>query len=607
MIRSWDLACLAAAYKSGETTPTAVLGEVYRRIAQHGERPTFISLVPEQDALRQAANLEARRAAGETLPLYGAPFAVKDNIDKAGVPTTAACPAFGYAPDSSATVVDRLEAAGAILVGKTNLDQFATGLVGTRSPYGICNSVFDRRYVSGGSSAGSAVAVAAGLVSFALGTDTAGSGRVPAAFNNIVGLKPTKGAISAAGVVPAVRSQDCVSVFAGCVGDALRILQTAAGHDAADPFSRQAPESALLPQAMPQPFRFGVPGTALEFFGDQDAEQLYWEAVARMEALGGIRVEIDFVPFRDAARLLYAGPWVAERLAAIAEFADMHAADMHPVVRDIILGAKHLSAVDAYRGMYALAEFLQATETAWRAMDVFLLPTTGTIYPIEDVLRDPVALNSNLGYYTNFANLMDLSAVAVPAGFRRADGPLAGLPFDVTVMGRAWQDGRIATLADRLHRSLSNATMGATGVALPAASALHVAAVPGKVAVAVVGAHLSGQPLNHQLTERHGRLLGTTRTASGYSLYALANNRPPKPGLILDGRGAGGIEVEVWELDMRDFGSFTAAIPAPLSMGTVILADGSRVKGFLCEPHAIADAEDITGFGGWRDWLARKR
>jgi allophanate hydrolase len=596
MTRPLDIATLAAAYAAGTTTPEQVLGDIFAQIARDGERPVWISLAPRERVADQLARNQGRRDAGEALPLFGIPFAVKDNIDVAGLPTTAGCPDFAYVPARSATAVEKLEAAGAIVVGKTNLDQFATGLVGTRSPYGICRSVFDPAYISGGSSSGSAVAVAAGLVSFALGTDTAGSGRVPAGFNNIVGLKPTKGLISARGVVPACRSQDCVSIFAGTTGDTLRVLEVAQGFDAEDCYSRPVPERMPGPLAG---FRFGVPDQPLEFFGDAAAATLYAAAIERLEAIGGTAVEVDFSPYREAARLLYQGPWVAERLAALKAYGFERADAIDPIVWSIIGGAHRLSAVEGFTAFYRLAELIRAAEPQWRQMDVLLLPTTGTTYRIDQVLADPIALNSNLGLYTNFVNLMDLSAVAVPAGFRPN-----GLPFGVTLIGRAFEDERVARLADRLHRTIEAPTIGATGLPLPI-DLPAAPAPPTTVKLAVVGAHLSGQPLNGQLASRQARLVGTARTASGYSLYALDGTVPAKPGLIRDGIGRGSIEIEVWELDPAGFGSFVAEIPPPLGIGTITLADGSLVKGFLCEAHAIGTATDITAFGGWRNWLAK--
>lgn len=595
-MRALDLVSLAADYAAG-LDPEDLVGEVHAAIRARGEHPVWISLVPEEAAREKAAALKARNTAGEALPLFGIPFAVKDNIDVRGVPTTAGCPDFAYLPERSATVVERLEKAGAIAIGKTNLDQFATGLNGTRSPYGIPSSVFGKDYVSGGSSSGSAVAVASGLVSFALGTDTAGSGRVPAAFNNLVGLKPTRGLISTRGVVPACRALDVVSIFTGTVGDALKVAQAASGFDAGDEYSRRAPKHALAPRAWTNGFRFGVPEKP-EFFGDREAESLYREAIARMERLGGVRVDFDYTPFAECASLLYSGPFVAERTAAVGDFVAANPDKTHPVVRDIVLGGARYSAADAFEGQYRLMRLLRTAEPVWEKIDVMLLPTAPTIYRIRDMLEDPIRLNSNLGTYTNFVNLMDLSALSVPAGFRSD-----GLPFGVTLVGRAFEDGRLAGLGDRLHRAPGAVTLGGTEHRLP--DAPLEPSGDGLVHVAVVGAHLKGLPLHGQLEERRARFVRTARTAAGYSFYALPGTVPPKPGLVFDGKGAGGIEVEIWAMPEEAFGSFVALIPPPLGIGTLTLNDGSQVKGFVCEAYAAADAEDITALGGWRAYLAR--
>jgi allophanate hydrolase len=498
-------------------------------------------------------------------------------------------------------VVERLEQDGAIPIGKTNLDQFATGLNGTRSPYGIPASPFDPAYISGGSSSGSAVAVAAGLVSFALGTDTAGSGRVPAAFNNIVGLKPSKGLISMRGVVPACRTQDTVSIFALTVADAAKVAETAVAYDDGDPYARSG-AAAFAVEAGPSPLRVGVPSGSIPFFGDQDFEALYRTSIERMAALGAEIVPIDYVPFAKAATMLYAGPWVAERLAAVGDLVERNSGAIHPVVRGILLGVKAKSAVAAFQAFYELAALSREAEREWDRMDLLLLPTAGTTYKIAEMLADPVALNTNLGAYTNFVNLMDLAAVAVPAGFRPD-----GIPFGVTLIGPPLADGMLAAVGDALHRSLAGARLGSTAIALASTPPVRPKAAPAKsVTVAVVGAHLSGQPLNTQLTQRNAELLETTRTAAGYRLYALSNTSPPKPGLVFDGIGPGSIEVEIWEMDAAAFGSFVALIPAPLGIGTITLDDGRSVQGFLCEAHAIRGAEDITAFGGWRAWLASR-
>lgn len=594
MTVSLDVANLTEGYASGAFTPQDIIAQVYDRIGEAGERPVWISLVPRAEALLRAAS--APRG-----PLYGIPFAVKDNIDVAGIATTCACPEFTYVPTRSATVVERLEAAGAIVIGKTNLDQFATGLVGTRSPYGIPANVFNAAYISGGSSSGSAVAVASGMVSFALGTDTAGSGRVPAAFNNIVGLKPTKGIISTRGVVPACRSQDTVSIFAPTVGDAQRVFDVAAFFDSEDIYAR-ASGRQRADGITPALLRIGVPSNPLEFFGDAASAALYAKAIDRARDLGGEIVPIDFTAFQDAARLLYQGPWVAERLAAIKDFARTQPQAIHEVVRGIILGADDKSAVDAFEGFYRLAALVRQAEGEWSKMDMLLLPTAATNYKIADVLADPVRLNSNLGLYTNFVNLMDLCALAVPAGIR-ADG----LPFGVTLIGRAGADDLLAAFGDRMHRALPGWQLGASGFRLDATPRYAPnAPLPDTIQIAVVGAHLNGQPLNGQLVERSARLVRTAKTSAGYSFYALANTAPAKPGLVFDGIGEGRIEVEIWEMDAAGFGTFVALIPPPLGIGTLRLDDGSSVKGFVCESHAVSDGIDITRFGGWRNWLASR-
>jgi len=589
-----DLGSLRTLYASKQMQPSEVIADVYDRIAAGPTTPVWISLVPRGEALARARALE-KDSAAMAAALYGVPFAIKDNIDLAGLPTTAGCPAYGYLPERTATVVERLLAAGAIPIGKTNLDQFATGLVGTRSPHGACSSVFDPRYISGGSSSGSAVAVARQLASFSLGTDTAGSGRVPAAFNNLVGLKPSRGLFSMSGVVPACRTLDCVSILAASCHDAHAVWQVAKGFDARDPFSRVPRTGQDAAPWLPNAFRFGVPPSdQLEFFGDAQAQDLYQRAIADLEGLGGEQVEINFSFFKAAADLLYAGPWVAERLAAIKPFAEAHADEMNPVVREIILGARKYSAVDTFEAEYRLGELRRATEPEWQRMDVLVLPTTGTIYTHEQITADPIRLNTNLGYYTNFVNLLDLAAVAVPAGFRSN-----GLPFGISFIGPAFSDEALVALADRYHRAYAD--VPGPGVDLGPCP-------PGCVAVAVAGAHLSGQPLNHQLTERGARLLKTIRTLPHYRLYALHGTTPPKPGLVREeGFEGPGIELEVWAMPADQFGGFVAAVPAPLTIGSVALASGETVKCFLCEPYAIAGATDITSFGGWRSYLASSK
>lgn len=593
MIPSLDISSLATSYESGTLTPEAVLKEVYRRIRERGERPVWIHLEPEEKAL-------ARLAHAPRGPLWGIPFAVKDNIDVAGVPTTCACPGFAYTPERSATVIEKLEAAGAIVIGKTNLDQFATGLNGTRSPYGAPTSVFSDKHISGGSSSGSAVAVAAGLVSFALGTDTAGSGRVPAAFNNIVGLKPTKGLLSTRGLVPACRSLDVISIFALTAADTAAVASAAAGFDSEDDYSR-CPPRAFAPTAPPATLRLGVPKEGLEFYGDREAAHLFAEAVSRAKSLGAEIVPIDLRPFLETASLLYSGPWVAERLAAVKEFAEKSPDAIIEPVRSIILGARTHTAVATFEGLYKLARLARKTAPVWQSVDVLMVPTAPTTYTIAELQADPVTLNSNLGHYTNFVNLLDLAAIALPAGFGST-----GLPFGVTLIGQAFSDDMLATLGDVLHRRLAGATLGATGVPLDVAPPIvGRPAEPSTIRVAVVGAHLKGEPLNWQLTDRGARLIETTQTAKGYRLVALPGTTPPKPGLIYDGESQGNIEIEVWEMDIARFGSFMLLVPPPLGIGTIKLSDDRLVKGFLVESHATQDAEDISHFGGWRAFIHR--
>jgi len=586
-------------YAANRQTPEAVINHIYDRIESEGLHPIWISLVPRDQALKQLAQLKSEDRA--KLPLYGIPFAVKDNIDVAGLPTTAACPAYAYTPSQSATVVTKLEQAGAILIGKTNMDQFATGLVGTRTPYGVCSSVFNKEYISGGSSAGSAVAVASGLVAFSLGTDTAGSGRVPAMFNNLIGLKPTRGVISAHGVVPACRTLDCVSVFAETALDASLVLNAAAGFDPHDPYSRTPSTGAgASPWSGASTFRFGIPApSALEFFGDPHNPALYQASIDALKKLGGEPVEIDLTPLLAVARLLYKGPWVAERYGAISDFIQKHAADMDPTVGKIISGATNYSAVDTFNAAYKLEELRSQTRPIWKQIDLLLLPTAPRTYTIEEIAADPIERNSHLGQYTNFVNLLDLAAVALPAGMRPD-----GLPFGVSLIGQAFTEVALLPLADRLHRSLAT-TLGGSDRDLAATPKLAAPPTPsGCLLMAVVGAHLTGQPLNWQLTDRGGRLIRTCRTHPDYKFYALKNTTPPKPGLVRVPSFEGpGIEVEVWALPADTVGTFVDGVPQPLSIGTLRLEDGTLVKGFLVEPTATEDALDITHLGGWRNYL----
>ena len=591
-----SISSLRRQYLQRTLAPAALIERLWPVLSAEDSHHTWIERLPRARLMDYARALEGRDVAA--LPLYGVPFAIKDNIDLAGVPTTAACPAFAYTPEKSAAAVQRLIDAGAIPLGKTNLDQFATGLVGARSPYGAGRNSFDPAYVSGGSSSGSALAVALGQCSFSLGTDTAGSGRVPAAFNNLVGHKPTCGLVPTTGAVPACRSLDTISVFALTAEDAQRVLAVMAGFDAADPFSRPAQPYGFDFGAAAS-FRFAVPAAKdLQFFGNREAERLFSAALARLRALGGTQVEIDLAPFLETARLLYSGPWVAERYAAIRAFFDAHADALFPVTREIVEQSRRWLAADAYAGQYRLRELQRRTASVWEQADCMVTPTAGTIYRIADVEADPIALNANLGYYTNFMNLLDLSATAVPAGFQND-----GLPFGVTLVAPAHRDIPLLHLAARLQRA-SVQTMGATQLPIPASEAIDAEpAGSGQVRVAVCGAHMAGLPLNHQLASRGARLVRATRTAPVYRFYALPGGPPLRPGLVRRDPGAA-IEVEVWELPAAQFGAFVAGIPAPLGIGTVELEDGSRVQGFVCESYAVDNAKDITALGGWRAYLA---
>lgn len=608
---SLDLHSLQAAYAAGTHSPLDVIEQVIART----ERDEHRAWIHRRDAEALCAEARALMARPEAagLPLYGVPFAVKDNIDLAGVPTTAGCPDYAYTPQRSATVVQRLIDAGAIAIGKTNLDQFATGLNGTRSPYGPCRNAFDPALVSGGSSSGSAVSVALGQVSFSLGTDTAGSGRVPAAFNQLVGLKPSLGRLSTRGVVPACRSLDVVSIFTLTAADAERVLAVAEGFDAEDPFSRASEPAGFNFGRSPR-LRLGVPLPAQRRFTDPAWGRGFEAAVAHALSLGAELVEINFEPLLEVARLLYEGPWVAERYQAIRGFIEARPEALFPVTREITLGGAQPLAADAFASLYRLKALKrQCDEALWGRVDAVLAPTAPGHPSISAMLAEPIARNSELGWYTNFMNLLDYSAVAVPAA--RVDSSLgAGAnPFGITLFAPAHQDVPLLHLAARWQAGLSGpaATLGATGAPLPPGQPPRTAAsgLPqpqgqsGQVRVAVCGAHLSGMPLNPQLSSRGARLVAATHTAPVYRLWALADGKRPGLMRVAEGEpGGAAIEVEVWELPVREFGSFVAGIPAPLGIGRTLLADGSEVCGFICEASGLAGATEITALGGWRAW-----
>jgi len=590
------VAAIVAAHREGTLTPAETVARSYQRIRDHNDPAIFIGLRAEEDALAEAESLLAKDAT--KLPLYGVPVAVKDNIDAQGLQTTAACPAFAYAPTRDATAVARLRAAGAIIIGKTNLDQFATGLVGVRSPYGIPGNPIRNDLIPGGSSSGSAVAVSAGLVPLALGTDTAGSGRVPAMLNNIVGLKPSLGMISTAGVVPACRTLDCVSVFALTVDDAVTALAAMAAPDAADPFSRDRPLQALAP--LPAKLRLGVPRNGqLIFFGDKASEAAYAQALQAWTALGATLVEFDMEPFYEAARLLYEGPWVAERYLVIRDLLASSPDSIHPVTREITAAGSRLTAAETFAALYRLQSLRKITERAFADMDGMILPTAPTAYSTKQVLANPIELNSRLGTYTNFVNLLDLCALALPAAMRPD-----GIPFGITLLAPAGGDAMLASIGRVFHAD-TRLTLGARDLAQPPLAPLPT--VTGRdIPIAVVGAHLSGMALNGELKMLGGTLLEATRTAPDYRLFALPTT-PPKPGMLRVEAGKGAaIELEIWSLSPAAFGEFVAAIPPPLSIGTIVLADGRGVKGFVVEATAISDARDISSFGGWRAYMAQK-
>lgn len=585
----WTIEDWLSAYRTGALEPAEAIHALGGQLSSADNAWIHVASPAELD--KQITALLALPNARD-LPLYGVPFAVKDNIDVAGMPTTAACPAFAYTPSKDATSVARLKAAGAIVMGKTNLDQFATGLVGTRSPYGAVPNAFDREFVSGGSSSGSATLVARGLVPFSLGTDTAGSGRVPAGFNNIVGLKPTKGRFSTQGVVPACRSLDCVSVFALTVGDAEAVARVLEGFDEADGYSRTAPAAARFFPATP---RFAIPKDP-EWFGDLEAEAAWKKAIDKMCALGAEIVELDFTPMFSLAQLLYGGPWVAERHAAIGNFIQNHASEMNQVVRGIVEKAVNFTASQAYQAEYQRAQLAREIQTRMLGVDALLVPTAPHHPSIAQVNADPVGVNSQLGTYTNFVNLADCSALALPA-VMRGDG----LPFGITLIAPAWQDAALAAFG-KLWHAATELPLGATKKIQP--KLLPEKNPPsGYVRLAVVGAHLTGMPLNGQLQERNALFVESTFTAKSYRLFALPNTTPPKPGLIRTQRDGAEIIVELWDVPVQHFGSFVALIPAPLGIGTLTLNDGREVKGFICEGAAVEGATDITHLGGWRAYI----
>jgi len=583
-----QLDALRQAYRNGDTTPRQLLLALREKAAAlNPDYHLFIHLLSAEEMEPYLAALDGRDL--DSLPLYGVPFAIKDNIDLAGVPTTAACPAFAYVPERSATIVERLLALGAIPLGKTNLDQFATGLNGSRSPYGACPNSVLPEYPSGGSSAGSSLAVALGVASFALGTDTAGSGRVPAALNNLVGLKASKGLISTAGVLPACRTLDCVTTFTATAREASQLLALTAHLDPRDEYSRSNPSwndgSAF---GVPRPFRFGVPRAQdLDFFGCKESPRLFGDAIDRLKAAGGEAVELDLSPFLEAARLLYEGPWVAERYSVAGELMEENPAAVLPVIRAVLAKAPAVSGVQTFRAQYRLQALKAVCDKALEGLDCVLTPTIGRPVTLEELDAEPVLRNSELGYYTNFMNLLDYAAVAVPGGFMAN-----GLPWGVTLFGRAFTDQYLLGMADALQRQQDPA------LPTPNNPARH-----DRARLVVCGAHLDGLALNGQLRQRGARLIEATYSSKDYKLYALAGGPPLRPGMLRVADGGVSIAVEVWELPSSELGSFLTGIPAPLGLGKVQLADGRWESGFICEPYGLEGATDISHLGGWRAYL----
>ena len=595
--RSLDFRALRNAYASG-LAPRHLIDEVERRIATYADPALFLSRPKPSSLAARASQLGALDArTRNSLPLFGMPFVVKDNIDVAGMPTTAACPEFTYTPARSAAVVERLEAAGAILIGKANLDQFAAGLVGVRSPYGIPRNPFDARIIPGGSSSGSATAVAAGLAAFSLGTDTAGSGRIPAGLNNLVGLKPTPGLVSTRGVVPACRTLDCVSIFALTTDDAFDVLKVVAGFDAEDAFSADIKLGNV--GARPTRVRIGVPRTKDRlFFGDIIGAAAFDAALLGLAADNCELVELDFEPLFDVARLLYDGPWVAERYAAIEAFLIAQPQALHPVTRSIIAPAAARTAVDAFKATYQLMEARRKTAATWKAVDALAVPTVPRAWTIAEVAADPIKTNSALGTYTNFVNLLGMSALAFPVALRSD-----GFPSGITLIGPGGHDAWLASVGRHIEGT-SGLALGATRLPRPVPVPARALPRSGMIPIVVIGAHMSGLPLNRELVDNGAVFVEATATAPVYRLFALTGGPPRRPGLVRVLDGGAAIAAEVWALPPDGFGRFVAAIPAPLGVGTIRLADGSAVKGFLCESAGLDGATDITGHGGWRAFLA---
>jgi len=584
-----SIATLREQYRSGDLTPAALMAHIRQRIKEDDPK-IWIHPLSQEELAPYLQRLTEESP--ESLPLYGIPFAIKDNIDLAGIPTTVACPEYAYTPERSAYVVKRLIEAGAIPVGKTNLDQFATGLSGTRSPYGIPSNAFDPRYIPGGSSSGSAVAVAKGMASFSLGTDTAGSGRVPASLNNLVGFKPSRGLLSTRGLVPACRSLDCISILSLSSKDARSVLDIAAHYDEEDPF---AVDFNQLPPRKTN--TIGIPRRdQLEYFGDPHTERIFRLACMYLEEIGCTVKEIDIAPFREVAQLLYEGPWLAERYLALEDIFKERPEILHPVTREIIEQGNKLSAVDFFRTQYQLASLKRITDRILNDLDAVMTPTCGIVPTIQQMLNDPIRLNTQLGYYTNFMNLLNLSAVAVPVGIRPDR-----IPHGITFFAPAGFDRSLLDLAGQFH-ARTGLTMGAGDTPVPPAEKQEALTdTPATTTVVVCGAHMQGMPLNHQLTDCGAVFVEATQTAPEYRFFAL-NGEPPRPALVRSEHSGEAIDVEVWQMPLEAVGRFLQGIAAPLGLGRVSLKGGRESMGFIAESGALRDTIDITEFKSWRKY-----
>lgn len=595
------LSAVRAWYAQGGD-PEQGLCDLARRIRRDSANGVWITLIDENEVRERVRELKAACATlseeerRSRYPLLGIPFAVKDNMDVAGKETTAACPAYAYTAESTAFVVQRLLDAGAVLMGKTNMDQFATGLVGVRSPYGACPNSFDPAYISGGSSSGSAHVAAKGYVSFSLGTDTAGSGRVPAALNNLVGLKPSHGLLSTCGVVPACPSLDCVSIFALTCEDAAEVFAVAQGPDEKDIWSREAASS---PAPLGRTFTFGVPENP-EFCGNDVWAQAFREAIARLESLGGTAVALDYAPYREAADMLYFGPYLAERMAVVGDFVSKNPECCDATVHKIICGASHWTAVDTFRTIYRTRELRQIVAQDFKRVDVLLLPTAPTTYTIDAVRRDPVRTNVNMGTYTNFVNILDMCAVAVPSSVPHMPGTDVAMPFGVTLMGPAFSEARLLDLASRFHAAALKEGIGL------GATEVKPAADKGSLLLAVGGAHMSGMALCHELEATGAVFECATATAPHYRMKLLPGGAPLRPAIVRVEDGGVPVQVEVWSMPRSAVGAFLERIPAPLGLGSVELADGSWVRGFICGADLSESARDISAFGSFRTFMEQE-